>query len=425
MKRQESRLNEAFLTSDNAGCYHCAFLLLSLPSLGKRVGVRIARYDFTEAQAGKDIRDRRAAALKSHITRYINEGNDIKTASDMKAAIDSHGGVKGCYSVVCKTDERSLTMTKHSLSGVQSLNNFMFTESGDISACRAYKVGPGKFFSAASLALVGTPQGPTKLQVQQAFSSPDMLTGVCRAPSSTREPAAEQPAAPPMEPIAAEGIQLEEEESVVFGCPEEGCIKVDQSHNSLQRHLDAGVHLLAIERESTYDAIMKKWAQTCKSISGSYMEAAHPSTSASTSVSDGQSGDAPPTANMGWALKKSKKSVHFTTKVRKILREVFLQGENTGNKATAEDVTARMRSMRTADGTKVFTKDEWLKATQISRYFSRLATLNRSGALHRTEKAPTEPVPEGGESEDEEQDPYMAEAPIIRTRLQIRRELEL
>ena len=91
VKRQESRLNQAFLRYDNAGCNHCTFLLLSLPSLGKRVSVRIARYDFSEAQAGKDVRDRRAAALKSHIRRYINEGNDVKTVSDMKAAIDSHG----------------------------------------------------------------------------------------------------------------------------------------------------------------------------------------------------------------------------------------------------------------------------------------------------------------------------------------------
>ena len=144
VKRQESRLNEAFLRSDNAGCYHCTFLILSLQSLGQRVGVRIARYDFSEAQAWKDICDCRAADLKSHIRRYINEGNDIKTASDMKAAIDSHGGVKGCYSAVCKVDERSQNMTKHSLSDIQSLNNFMFTESGEIIAWRAYNVGPGK-----------------------------------------------------------------------------------------------------------------------------------------------------------------------------------------------------------------------------------------------------------------------------------------
>lgn len=231
--------------------------------------------------------DRRAAALKSHIKRYINEGNDVKTASDMKTVIDSYGGVKGCYSAVCEVDERSQNMTRHSLSGIQSLNNFVFTESGEIISWRAYNVGPGKVFSTASLARLGTPQGPTNLQVHQAFSSPDMLTGFFRAPSTTRQ---QQPPAPPMEPRAAEGLQLEEE-SVVFCCPEEGCIKVYQSHSSLQQHLDAGKHLLALERESMYDVIKKKWAETCRSISGTYMEAAQPPTGAS--VSHSQSEDAP------------------------------------------------------------------------------------------------------------------------------------
>ena len=217
---------------------------------------------------------------------------------------------------------------------------------------------------------------------------------------------------------------------MAFGCPEEGCIKVysSSSHSSLQRHLDAGKHLLALERESTYDVIKKKWAETGKSISGSYVEAAQPPTSASTSVSHSQSEDPLPKADMGWALKKTKKSVHFTTKVRQFLSEVFLQGEDTGNKAAAEDVAERMRSVRTAEGTKIFTKDEWLTSTQISGYLRRMAALNRSGGLHRREEvrpAPTQPVPEGGESEDEEKDPYVAEAPLIRTRLQIRRELEL
>ena len=100
----------------------------------------------------------------------------------MKGAIDSHGGVKDCYSAVFKVNEMSQNMTKHSLSGIQSLNNFMCSESGEIIAWRAYNVGPGKVFSAASLARLGTPQGPTNLQVHQAFSSPDMLTGVFRAP---------------------------------------------------------------------------------------------------------------------------------------------------------------------------------------------------------------------------------------------------
>ena len=48
------------------------------------------------------ICDRQIASIKSHIRRYVNEGNDVETAASMKAAIESHGGVKGCYASVCK-----------------------------------------------------------------------------------------------------------------------------------------------------------------------------------------------------------------------------------------------------------------------------------------------------------------------------------
>ena len=34
--------------------------------------------------------------------RYIIEGHDIKSASDMKVAIDSYGKVKGCQAAVVK-----------------------------------------------------------------------------------------------------------------------------------------------------------------------------------------------------------------------------------------------------------------------------------------------------------------------------------
>lgn len=102
LKGLKPHLAEAFLKSDNAGCYHTAFLLLSLPSLGERNGVRIARYDFSEPQTGKDICDRRIASIKSHIRRFVNEGHDVQTAHTMKAVIKSHDDVKECYALVCK-----------------------------------------------------------------------------------------------------------------------------------------------------------------------------------------------------------------------------------------------------------------------------------------------------------------------------------
>ena len=143
-----------------------------------------------------------------------------------------------------KADERYQNMTKHSLSGIHSLNNFAFTESGEIIAWRVNNVGPENVFSAASLARLGTPQGPTNLQVHPVFNSRDMPTGVFRASSSTR---GQQPTAPPMEPIAAKGIQHEEEESVVFGYPEEGCIRVYKVSAAFSDTLMPGNHLLASE----------------------------------------------------------------------------------------------------------------------------------------------------------------------------------
>ena len=94
----------------------------------------------------------------------------------------------------------------------------------------------------------------------------------------------------------------------ILGNVEEGCIKVYQSHSSLQRHLDVGKHLLALERELTKYVIKKKWAETCKSISGSYMRAAHLSTSGSASVSLSQSEDTPATADIGLGTKKRPRS---------------------------------------------------------------------------------------------------------------------
>ena len=86
IKRQVSRWNEAFLRSHNTGSYYCAFLFLSLSSLGQRVCVR--KFVMTPARSksvGKTYHyDRLAAALKIHITYYINEGNEVKTVSDMK-----------------------------------------------------------------------------------------------------------------------------------------------------------------------------------------------------------------------------------------------------------------------------------------------------------------------------------------------------
>ena len=72
--------------------------------MGERVGVVPLRYDFSESQAGKDICDRKTAPMKAHIRRWVDERHDVTTAEDMKQALESHGGLRGCRAAVVEVD---------------------------------------------------------------------------------------------------------------------------------------------------------------------------------------------------------------------------------------------------------------------------------------------------------------------------------
>ena len=63
------------------------------------------------------------------------------------------------------------------------------------------------------------------------------------------------------------------------------------------------------------------------------------------------------------------------------LRRIFLEGEETGNKASAAAVCSRIRNQRVGSGRKIFAKEEWLSVDQIAPYFSRLSVLYRSVRL--------------------------------------------
>ena len=119
----------------------------------------------------------------------------------------------------------------------------------------------------------------------------------------------------------------------------------------------------------------------------------------------------------GWALKKGKKTTRFSEGARSFLHDVFFQGEETGIKANAADVSSKIKRVRLTNGKKLFSKEEWLSSDQIARYFSRLSALNKRGLLKR-DNVTTQ------EEEEEDQD-YLTEIQEMETRFEIRRELEL
>ena len=79
VKEKYPQMDGLHLWSDNAGCYKSTETISALFHSGE-----ITSYNFCEAQDGKGACDRTAATLKSGIRRYLNQGHDVVTASQMK-----------------------------------------------------------------------------------------------------------------------------------------------------------------------------------------------------------------------------------------------------------------------------------------------------------------------------------------------------
>ena len=94
LKNEHLEISTAFLQQDNTGCYHSFTMLAACRLMEEATGIKVERVDFSDPQGGKGPCDRRAATMKAHVLRYINEGHDVVSANDLKQAILSHGGVR-------------------------------------------------------------------------------------------------------------------------------------------------------------------------------------------------------------------------------------------------------------------------------------------------------------------------------------------
>ncbi|KAL9972551.1 hypothetical protein ACROYT_G018879 [Oculina patagonica] len=87
------QVKKTYYWQDNAGCYHCGTTIVGAKLISQQHDVSIKRLDFCDSQAGKGACDRKAAGIKSHMKIYLNSGNNIESAEEMKDAILSAGGL--------------------------------------------------------------------------------------------------------------------------------------------------------------------------------------------------------------------------------------------------------------------------------------------------------------------------------------------
>ena len=362
VKQEYPAVTTAYFRSDNAGCYHNRPLLLSLREVGERTGVRPVRYDFSEPQAGKDVCDRKTAAMKAHIKRWVNERHDVVTAADMKAALESHGGIKGCRVAVVEVDTTRERNKDNKIPGISVLNNFQYEERG-IRAWKAYNIGLGRLITYSDLGVA--PQGDTGLKVIQPFGQATQRGSV--------------------------GASVRHKFDI-YSCQETGCVLTFKTQAEADSHMDTGKHCLEVDCESMYDRIRRKWAGM---VTGVTFAPDVPSTSLQGENSSAASASAP--RPLGWALKVTKRPTRMTDNVKTFLITKFEDGVRSGNKADPVQVAREMKTLKNENGQPTFNPEEWRTAQQISSLFSRQTAAHRHGSIH-AEEIPEEDI-EAAESE--------------------------
>ncbi|KAK3725268.1 hypothetical protein QZH41_001283 [Actinostola sp. cb2023] len=298
IKQEYPTIRKAFLRSDNAGCYHNSFLLLALSDIGEKTGIKPLRYDFSDPQAGKDICDRKTAPMKAHMKRWVSEKHDILTAEDMKQALESHGGLKGCRAAVVEVDPSREVSNSIKIPGISLLNNFSFEETG-IRAWKTYNVGPGRMLMYSEFKI--QTQDDICLKVVEPFGALTKERGTVG--ESSRQTAE------------------------IFSCRETGCVLTFKTEAEAEAHMDTGKHSRELESESVYDSIRKKWASTVTGISlgTRYTVPEENKDLALSSTSSHR--------QAGWALKTSKRPSRMSTRAKAFLTAKFDEGVKSGHKA--------------------------------------------------------------------------------------------
>lgn len=143
LKVEHPEITSAALRQDNAGCYHSVAMLSACRLMGTTTGIHVKRVDFSDPQGGKGPCDRKAATIKAHVRRYINEGHDVLTARDFKDAMLSYGGVNGVRVVlVTSATDKPQQQSTGRWEGISTLNNFFYQ--GDcVKVWKAYDIGQG------------------------------------------------------------------------------------------------------------------------------------------------------------------------------------------------------------------------------------------------------------------------------------------
>ena len=377
-------LRTVYYGQDNAGCYRSGGTIIGAIQAGKSHRVTVQILNFSDPQGGKGACNREAATVQAHIRVYLNEGHDVETASQMVEAMQSSGGVPGLNVSLCDSVVPPSPAGYVKLDGVSTVANVEYGNTY-IRVWKAYGIGPGKKIP---LSKINIPANFQIARLSAVFSDKelcDQFSAVQSRKAPTSIPFKSAREDPPPASISSESSEL-------YACSEEGCTKSYQRFSALQRHLDCGKHVRALESKTMLDKAVRGYAARLEGQFASVPQFGEDTISADAPAR--QSG-----LQMGWALRLTQTSrARFSDKQKEYLTNKFLIGETTGQKANPVHVARSMMTARDETGKRMFSSEEFLTAKQITSFFSRSAAKRNLRAHSHVPVVSDEEEEEDGEA---------------------------
>ena len=207
--------------------------------------------------------------MKTSIRKFCNEGNDIKSAAQMRYALKERP-VRGTTASVNIVNTGANNLEVKKLEGFSAFHNFFF-ECDGVRVWKAYGIGDGKFIPYEMWQ--NTPQGPNLLKVEKGEEFFN--------PSSSR--------------VVKEPVE-ETNEVSTYQCPEGECYAVFERLEDLDVHMEIGQHKMR-EGLGLYDKLKLDWVSRFTELSLEEYEATKPQHRENMGKSN---------LSKGWALHKPK-----------------------------------------------------------------------------------------------------------------------
>lgn len=248
IKSSNAEIRNAFIRSDNAGCYHSAETIVSVVEVSKLTGIKIRRIDFCDAQGGKGPCDRYAALIKSNVCRYLNENHGVTNESEFVEACHSHKGVKGVFALNCRIEKSDSTKNKKcTIKLITNFYNFQYASEG-VLVHRAWNVGSGLPIQWSRSQLqrnIRTVTAEESLSYEHQWAQMKAI-GI-NDQVHTSDNAANENEMP----------SIDSQRKTIYECDVVGCTSEFLKFGNLMNHVVLGKHLRSVEKFSLTDTAME------------------------------------------------------------------------------------------------------------------------------------------------------------------------